>query len=1020
MVSGLVAPAALKHEALAPSPGAEVGVSIVIPAFNASATLAHALASLRRQTLSNWQAIVVDDGSQDDTAAIADRWARRDPRITCLRQENRGVAAARNLGLAHATQDWILFLDADDWLTPGALARLTQAAQASPHAGVTVGRTLRATSEGRRWPFARCDLSDPFALLCCEGPIPIHSALVRRQLVADAGGFDVTLRTSEDWDLWQRLARSGVAFAQTDAVVAIYRSVPGSLSKQVTQVTADALTVMRRGHATDPRVGAPHPLYAEGGPKDALPSRELYFVLWSTARAVAMGEDPLPLIGMLERPLEAGFEPSDAGELMAAGIADLLGQRPSDLGRRWPEFAPGLEAIFRALDPAGARQRACALALATIKARLNGGADGDADVLQLGREFSDVAPDSDFAVFQVRAGGRTLGIVAAPALGPLDAAHLADVAATQAGRLPLASALRAARPWVSGAFWPPLVRWLANPRGLALVGQRRNPARLKQIVRHRLRHALAAGLQSAVRQALRPRPGSQVTDGHGDRVREICAAFEAAAPAEGPAAADASGIDGGRRPAAVEDAGAWDAFFTADDPWNYGGSQYERQKYEDTLELIPEIAGGTGLELACAEGHFTTRLAARVGRLLATDISATALERARARAEGAGNVDFRQLDFMRQPIPGAYDLIVCSEVLYYAGDRLRAVAAAIAERLKPGGLLVMAHADQIADEPDKTGFDWGHSYGARTIGDVFSAVDGLTLEREIRRPLYRVQAFRKATATGAAPQVDVRPLGVELERHVARNVVWGGGVSRIATFGREVATSVPILMYHRIAAEGPSALARYRVSPDAFEAQMSCLRRNGYWGVTPQRLLEALTSNRPLPGRPVMITFDDGYVDFLEHAWPVLKRHDFEPTLFIVPEKVGATADWDSDVAEAAPLLDWPQIRDLAAEGVHIESHGSSHRALTDLAVAEIYREVLGASSEILRRTGRATTAICYPYGSADPIVEQVAEECGYRLGFSVRPGHATLASHPFRLPRVEISGFDDMDAFIRKVGVPT
>lgn len=991
-------------------------MSVIIPAYNAAATLEAALSSLRRQTLPDWEAIVVDDGSDDDTRAIAERWARQDARITCLSQPNAGVAAARNLGLAHARRDWVLFLDADDWLAPNALARLTQAAQAAPQAGVVVGGTMRVTTEGRPWPFAACDLSDPFSLLCCEGPIPIHSALVRRDLVAEMGGFDPDLKTSEDWDLWQRLARRGVAFAQVDAVVAMYRSRPGSLSKQVRQVAVDALTVMRRGHAADPRVAAPHPLHASGAPKDALAARELYFVLWSSARAVAVGEPPEPLVEMLARPL-AEFEPSDVGELMASGMADVLGQRPEDLGRRWPEFRPGLEALFRALDPSGARRRPCALALATIKARLNGGADGDPDAIQLGRELSGLAPDADFAALQLRSGRRTLGIVAVPALGPVGPGHLADVAATQAGRLPLAGALRASRPWLRPAFWRAVLPWLANPRGLALVGQRRNPAYLKQVVRRRLRRALAAGLEAVVRDGLRRREGGDDAEGHGAAVRQVVGSVAAAAPAAA-AVSDLQAACSGRRPDAVEDAGAWDAFFTEADPWNYGGSAYERQKYEDTLELIPAMRDGLGLELACAEGHFTTRLAERVGRLVATDISATALERARARAEAAGNVEFQQLDFMRQPIPGAYDVIVCSEVLYYAGERLDAVAAAITRHLKPGGLLVMAHANQIADEPDATGFDWGHTYGARTIGDVFSGADGLVLEREIRRPLYRVQAFRKASVGGRAPEVDVRPLGVELERHVARNVVWDGGLSRIALFGREAATSVPILMYHRVAPDGPAALARYRVTPEAFEAQMRCLRRNGFWGVTPERLLEALTLNRPLPGRPVMITFDDGYADFQEHAWPVLKRHDFAPTLFVVTEKVGGAADWDAEAGDAAPLLDWAQIRELAAEGVHIGSHGSSHRALTSLAVADIYREAIGAKSEILRRTGRAPTAICYPYGAADPIVEQVSEECGYRLGFSVRPGRASLASHPFRLPRVEISGFDDLDAFVRKIGI--
>src|SRR5206468_12946784 len=110
-----------------------------------------------------------------------------------------------------------------------------------------------------------------------EGRIAIHSAIVRRQLVRELGGFDPGLRTSEDWDLWQRLARRGVEFAQTDAVTALYRNRPASLSKDVLQGASDGLLVLRRGHRADPRVSAPAPAHAAGGPQSALADRELYF-----------------------------------------------------------------------------------------------------------------------------------------------------------------------------------------------------------------------------------------------------------------------------------------------------------------------------------------------------------------------------------------------------------------------------------------------------------------------------------------------------------------------------------------------------------------------------------------------------------------------------------------------------------------------------------------------------------------------------------------------------------------------
>src|SRR5439155_3327016 len=121
-------------------------------------------------------------------------------------------------GLQIARGEWLLFLDCDDALAPEALARLLRTARERPHAGAVVGRAIVRLPDGRRQAHAAVDLSEPFAFLCGEGRIAIHSAIVRRQLVRELGGFDPGLRTSEDWDLWQRLARRGVEFAQTEAV----------------------------------------------------------------------------------------------------------------------------------------------------------------------------------------------------------------------------------------------------------------------------------------------------------------------------------------------------------------------------------------------------------------------------------------------------------------------------------------------------------------------------------------------------------------------------------------------------------------------------------------------------------------------------------------------------------------------------------------------------------------------------------------------------------------------------------
>jgi peptidoglycan/xylan/chitin deacetylase (PgdA/CDA1 family)/2-polyprenyl-3-methyl-5-hydroxy-6-metoxy-1,4-benzoquinol methylase len=998
---------------------------VIIPAYNAADTIDQALRSLDAQGGVAWEAIVVDDGSTDDTAEIVQRRTRRDSRVKLIRQRQSGVSAARNAGVAVARGEWLCFLDADDWLAPRAFARLLALARSDPEADVLVGGATRVGEMGGLWDYDSRDLSDPFTVLSTHCSIAIHSALARRTAVRDLGGFDESLRSSEDWDLWQRLARAGGRFAQTPARVAFYRARLGSLSRDLRHAAEAGLAVMRRGHAPDPRVARPLPRHQNGAPADDLPMHEFYYLLWCAARDIAVGGDGLATAAPLRQGHDVDFSPSAIGGLMASGVADALACRLDRLGPCWEGLAPRLAALLEFVCPEDDRRRLRQLALGVIRSLLNSDGTDQADVLRL---EAPVLPRleparGDFAVLQLRSGGVTAGPIALPVLAERDGVDLVDAIARQAGRIPLKKALEAVRPWRSLGFWKAVAPVLLDLRGSGLRAALRRPHQAAPLLRSRLRRAVSIGLEGAVRARLEPLAKDSGPSAHAEAVCALRAEVRAELGAtNGPPSAPVRPEARAERDAAdTAQAGAWDAFFAADDPWNYGASDYERLKYRDTLELIPDLPDGSALELACAQGHFAAQLAPRVGALLATDISQKALERAAERCAGLGNVAFQALDFARRPLPGRYDLIVCSEALYYLSTPLATVARRLAAGLKPGGLLVMAHANQICDEPEATGFDWGRAFGARTIGEVFSAHPALALEREIRRPLYRVQAFRRVDGDRApSPVIEERGLDVRLDPAVARDVVWGGGESRIAAFHREVAARAPILMYHRVAPDGagPAALDRWRVTPEAFEAQIAFLRRRGYWGVGPDELAAAMASGKPLPGRPVMITFDDGYQDFAEHAWPVLQKHDFAATVFVVPAKVGGVADWDERFGAAAQLMDWDRIAELAAAGVSIESHGLSHSPLSRLSVREVYRELLTSQARIEAATGRAPISVCYPYGAADRVVERIAEECGLKLGFGVMPNVADLSDDPFRLPRIEVSGFDDLASFGRKLGL--
>ena len=209
----------------------------------------------------------------------------------------------------------------------------------------------------------------------------------------------------------------------------------------------------------------------------------------------------------------------------------------------------------------------------------------------------------------------------------------------------------------------------------------------------------------------------------------------------------------------------WESIFAHANPWAYD-SDYERGKYDRTLALLGERRVGSALELACAEGHFTAMLAPRVEALTAADISRAALGRAAERCVGFEHVDFRQLDFFNRPIEGSYDLIVCSEVLYYAdGPTLARVLAKIEAALRPGGLFLHAHAFVLYDDPSRTGFDWEGQFGAERISADARGIDSLTRVAATENELYRVELYEKRAAT--APARRRAPSAPDPDRHAA-------------------------------------------------------------------------------------------------------------------------------------------------------------------------------------------------------------------------------------------------------------
>ncbi|OKO75007.1 glycosyltransferase [Bradyrhizobium sp. AS23.2] len=197
-----------------PLPTSAAGsVSVVIPAKNVAAYVGETIASALTQREIT-EVIVVDDGSTDGTASIV--LGIRDPRLRLMTNDSAGVSAARNFGARHASGDWLLFLDADDRLRPGAVAALLAAARGAPRAVLVYGDYNTIDSEGRQ--IGRRDLlkgrrkpSGDVLTRLAAGNFIVNGgiALARAEAFRAIGGFDVSLRYCEDWHCWCRLAAIG-------------------------------------------------------------------------------------------------------------------------------------------------------------------------------------------------------------------------------------------------------------------------------------------------------------------------------------------------------------------------------------------------------------------------------------------------------------------------------------------------------------------------------------------------------------------------------------------------------------------------------------------------------------------------------------------------------------------------------------------------------------------------------------------------------------------------------------------
>jgi peptidoglycan/xylan/chitin deacetylase (PgdA/CDA1 family) len=201
-----------------------------------------------------------------------------------------------------------------------------------------------------------------------------------------------------------------------------------------------------------------------------------------------------------------------------------------------------------------------------------------------------------------------------------------------------------------------------------------------------------------------------------------------------------------------------------------------------------------------------------------------------------------------------------------------------------------------------------------------------------------------------------------------------------------------------------------------FRAQMAYLKWGGYNVLSLEQLYRGLFEGAALPARSVVLTFDDGYENFREHAWPVLQRYGFPATVFMVTRLLGRNAEWLGPDFADAPLMDGAAVRELDAQGVSFGSHTLNHPRLSRLDAAQMRREIFDSKAALEDVLGHAAPDFCYPYGDYDERARDLVAEAGYRQGLTCIRGAANTADNAFELPRKAISWGDNLVGFAWKL----
>jgi peptidoglycan/xylan/chitin deacetylase (PgdA/CDA1 family)/SAM-dependent methyltransferase len=867
-------------------------VSFIIPAYNAAETLAKAVESLQAQTIGTWEAVIVDDGSTDGTLALARQLAASDARLRVLTQPQGGRSAARNAGLDVAHGEAIAFLDADDWILPRYVERMTAALAAEPELDAVYCGHYCATLDGQRgpdvFPWSSADLFDE---LSRRNVFAIHTCLVRSSLVRTVGHFDTNLATGEEWDYWQRAARTGARFGPVPEVLSVYLTRPGSATSRARQMLVDGLEVIARGHRADPRVARPAQQYAAGATPAGQAAAKLYYACWAAGLAIGQGQDGTALLALV--PDEG--QPPLAPRLVAEWLFDAVPWPAGRLQMAWPELWPrvagNLASFLEALEARSATPGLAREAGATLTGMALGVGAGSAAMRPPAQE-----PGSRGTVERVAA---------------LEQARVwleQQVANWQAAVAERERQITALKQWIeeleAGKAWLDEQRlsWMSVAQERERELRRRVPLRWPRWLQPETsspaslagptaaKGTAAAAVPQEQREARRPAKAQPPQEtGAEQRLPE------AQVPAEGPAAPKAGPFAPQRRlsPLSRE--------------WGYDrGTPIDRYYIESFLARRAQDVRGRVLEVG--DNSYTRRFGG--DRVTQSDV----LNVLPGHPQTTFVADLAQGEGLPSE---TFDCVILTQTMQLIYDT-RAALRTVTRILKPRGVLLMTCPGLTRTTQAEWAGQWFWRFTPDSLTRLFAeAAPELAAELEAHGNVLAASAFLYGLAMEELTAEELDWHDAEFDVTLAVRAVKPGDRSQTiaadlagATHSTqpnwrvdgsgEVGGDKPrrpgvgvVLLYHRVAKPevDPWSIA---VSPERFEAQLRVVTQK----FAPVRLVELAQAVEQAGAArvPVAVTFDDGYADNLYAGLPALERYGVPATFFVTAGLVPAGDEfwWDA------------------------------------------------------------------------------------------------------------------------------